>query len=223
MKRYFNQRELNRISEAIANAEKRTSGEIAVAFVKQSDTYAIYDLLVALLLGVVFFNILLYFYTPIDYFIQMHTWHYSNQITTAVIGLSSFIFIALLYLLFNIPFFDRFIVPKKVMAKKVSDRAFLYFIQAGITETRDRSGILIFISYLERRVMIIADSGVNKKIEQEKWAEFIDEIVLGIKKGQLTDHLIQVIKKCGYLLEEYFPIKEDDTNELSNEMTILES
>ena len=222
MKKYFSRQDLARISEAIEKAEKKTSGEIAVAFVKQSDTYAIYELLFALILGVVFFNILLFFYTPIEHFIQTHTWHYSTQMTTAVIGLSSFIFIALLYLLFNIPFLDRLIVPKKVMKKKVSDRAFLHFIQAGITETRDRSGILIFISHLERRVMIIADKGINQKIEQGQWAEFIDEIVLGIKKGHLTDHLVQVIRKCGYLLEEHFPIKDDDTNELSNEMTILE-
>ena len=222
MKKYFSRQDLARISEAIEKAEKKTSGEIAVAFVKQSDTYAIYELLFALILGVVFFNILLFFYTPIDHFIQTHTWQYSAQITTAVIGLSSFIFIALLYLLFNIPFLDRLIVPKKVMKKKVSDRAFLHFIQAGIVETRDRSGILIFISHLERRVMIIADKGINQKIEQEQWAEFIDEIVLGIKKGHLTDHLVQVIRKCGYLLEEHFPIKDDDTNELSNEITILE-
>ncbi len=222
MKNFFNEQELKRISDAITKAEKRTSGEIAVAFIKQSDSYAIYELFAALIVGLIYLNIMLINYQPVNEFISSKYWVFSHQITAAFIGLSSFIVVAIVYLLMNIPFVDRLIVPKKIMKKKAEDRAYLHFIKAGLTETRDRTGILIFISYLERRVIIIGDMGINKKIKQEKWGEFIEIIIAGIKNNRLADSLVSVIKQCGHILEEHFPIKPDDTNELSNDVTFLE-
>ena len=222
MKKIFSEQELKKISEAVAKAEKRTSGEIAVTYIKQSDSYAIYELFAALILGLIYINILLLNYASINTFVSNHTWESSNQLTAAFIGLSSFVMIAVFYLIMNFPFIDRLIVPKKIMKKKVEDRAYLHFIKAGLTETRDRTGILIFISNLERRVVIIADKGINDKIEQDVWGKFLDIIVNGIKRNNLTDSLVSVIKRCGHILEEHFPIKPDDTNELSNDVTILE-
>ena len=222
MKKIFSGQELKKISEAIAKAEKRTSGEIAVTYINQSDSYAIYELFAALILGLIYINILLLNYSSINTFVSNHTWESSNQLTAAFIGLSSFVMIAVFYLIMNFPFIDRLIVPKKIMKKKVEDRAYLHFIKAGLTETRDRTGILIFISNLERRVVIIADKGINDKIEQDVWGKFLDIIVSGIKRNNLTDSLVSVIKRSGHILEEHFPIKPDDTNELSNDVTILE-
>ncbi len=222
MKDFFNDKDLKRIKEAVARAEQRTSGEIVVTFIRQSDSYAIFELLAAVIVGFLVLNIMLVFYPSIDIFIAKYTWSSSARITSAFIGLVSFIAIALSYLIFNNGFFDRIIVPKKVMKSKVSDRAYLHFIKAGVVETAERNGILIFISYLERRVMIIADRGINEKIEQEKWGELIDEIILSIKRNRLADGIVSAVKRCGYILEEHFPKQYDDKNELKDDMTILE-
>lgn len=222
MKEYFSKKDLDEISEAVKEAESRTSGEIATAFIKQSDSYAIYELLFAFLAGIVFFNLLLLFYNPIDKLIQHITWDYHPFYTVAFYGFASFMIIGLFYLLFNLPFFDKLIVPKKIMAKKVADRALLHFIQAGVTETRDRTGILIFISYLEQRVELVADKGISEKIPQKRWNHIMENIINGIKVNDMKGGLLRAIRECGLILEEHFPIKFDDTNELANGITFLE-
>lgn len=222
MKKYFSKADLEEISKIVTDVEKRTSGEIATSFIKQSDSYALYELLSALIVGIVFFNILLLFYKPIEKMIQLTTWDYQPFYTVAFYGFASFIIVGLLYLLFNLPFFDKLIVPKKIMAKKVADRALLHFIQSGVTETKDRTGILIFISYLEQRVELVADKGISDKIPQERWNKVVETIIEGIKLKDMKGGLIRAIKECGFILEEHFPVKYDDINELDNDMTFLE-
>jgi uncharacterized membrane protein len=50
----------------------------------------------------------------------------------------------------------------------------------------------------------------------------VDHIVAGIKEDKLTQNLVDAINDCGNLLQKYFPIKKDDTNELDNNIEILE-
>lgn len=222
MEKYFSKKDLDLISKAVKEAENNTSGEIATAFIKQSDSYAIYELLSALIAGIVFFNILLLFYNPIEKLIQFTTWDYQPFYTVAFYGFASFVIIGLLYLLFNLPFFDKLIVPKKIMAEKVSNKALLHFIQSGVAETKDRTGILIFISYWEQRVELIADKGINEKISQDKWDRIVENLVADIKSKDMKGGLLRAIRACGFILDEHFPIKIGDVNELDNNITFLE-
>ena len=75
---------------------------------------------------------------------------------------------------------------------------------------------------MERRVELLADSGISEKIEQAEWQDIVNNVITGIKNGNFTDHLAKSIQDCGNILAEHFPIKEDDTNELSNEIEELE-
>ena len=95
-------------------------------------------------------------------------------------------------------------------------------MESGVYNTKDRTGILIFISILERRVELLADSGINEKIPQGKWQNIVDNIIQGIKEKNVTAHLIESINDCGDLLAQHFPIQPDDVNELSDEIDILE-
>lgn len=117
---------------------------------------------------------------------------------------------------------DRLIVPKRVMKQKVKERAVRHFMESGVYNTRDRTGILIFISFMERRIELIADKGINEKIPQEKWNSIVENIIQGIKSDKVIEKLKESILECGKLLEKHFPIKSDDTNELSDDVTILE-
>jgi len=38
--------------------------------------------------------------------------------------------------------------------------------QSGVGHTQDGTGILIFISVLERRVQLLADNGIAQKVDQ---------------------------------------------------------
>jgi len=154
--------------------------------------------------------------------LQNMFWDYNINYLLIFFGFSTFLVIAIAYFVANISYIDRLIVSQKVKQQKVEEQAIQHFVQSGVSYTRDRTGILIFISYLEKRVVLLADTAINEKIEQHEWQKIVDHIIAGIKNEQLTKNLVDAIEDCGKLLQKHFPIKEDDTNELDNEIEILE-
>ncbi len=218
----LNKNDLDKINQAVKEAESKTSGEIAAAFIKESDDYAVYELTFAVICGFIYFTVMMFVAKGIENVIRSMFWDYSLDYLLIFYGFSTFLVIALCYLLANFPFIDRLIVPKSVLRRKVKERSARHFMEAGVANTKDRTGILIFISSLERRVELLADSSINAKISQEKWDDMVNHIVAGIKANRLADHLIQAIRECGDLLAEHFPIRRGDVNELKDEIHLLE-
>jgi putative membrane protein len=219
----FSANDLKRIAESVKSAEKKTSGEISVAFIKESSDYAKYELLFAIITGFIYAGLIMLFRSPTESLIKSLFWDFSTTHLILFYGLSPFVIITLFYLIANIPFVDRIIIPKKKMEKNVRERASRYFIEAGVSNTRDRTGILIFLSFLERRVILLADIGVNSGVFSERSPEIISNITSGIKTGQTVEKLIKSIELCGELISHDVPIKPDDTNELKDDVTILET
>ena len=211
-----------KISAAVAEAESKTSGEIGTAIIAESYDYAIYELFFSVVVGFVYFLVLLFFHSSLENWLSSKFWDYNNVYLTAFYGFSTFLVITITYLFSNIPAIDRLICSKKVMQRKVHERALRHFVESGIYNTVHRTGILIFISVLEQRVELLADSGINELIPQEKWNDIVQKIVDGIKAKTATENLVEAIKICGDLLAENFPIQADDENELSNEIEVLE-
>ncbi|MBN1949351.1 MAG: TPM domain-containing protein [Candidatus Cloacimonetes bacterium] len=218
----FSEADRKLINAAVARAEEKTSGEIATAIIRESYDYAIYELILAVVTGFAYFLILLFFTSRLELWLQNLLWDYSVQYLLAFYGFSTFAVITAVYFLANLTFIDRIIVPARIRKRKVRERALRYFMEAGVNNTRDRSGILIFISLLERRVELLADSGINSRISPGLWQNFVDDITAGIRKNELVPALEKAVLDCGHLLAEYFPISADDVNELQDGITILE-
>ncbi len=220
---FFRNEDLEKIKKAVQEAESKTSGEIAIAFIRESDTYTSYELLFAFFCGFFYFLILMFFSQRIEFFMQQLLWGYSSSYLLMAYGFTTFLVMAATYLLANVSFIDRVIVPRLVMMRKVNQRAVRHFMESGVYNTKDRTGILIFISSLERRVELIADRGISEKIPQEKWDFIVSHIIDGIKSKQTVKHLTEAIAECGNLLAEHFPIQPDDVNELKDDIHILEN
>lgn len=92
------------------------------------------------------------------------------------------------------------------------------FFKLGMQETRDKTGILIYILLTERQFYILADSGINEKVEHNTWDEVKNEMQEEFIRGHFTDGIIHGIDRVGHILSDHFPIKPDDTNELSNKV-----
>jgi len=212
----LSKKEKEQIAAAVTKAEKNTSGEIAVVVAKQSCDYAIYELTFAVIIGLIFMVVSLIFFSKIDAFIMNCFWSSSQVITPSIIGLGTFVIITIFYFLANISIVDRLIIPKSVQEEKVKERAQLSFVEYGVSKTRDRTGVLIFISNLEKKVLILADSGIAKVYPNESWEKQVNTIITGIKNNNFGTQLVKVITEIGEVLAKNFPIKEDDTNELSN-------
>ena len=218
----FKQNDIDKIKKAVTIAESKTSGEIATAIIKESDNYAFFELLFALIVGFIYFFVIMFFTDKIESIIKQMFWDYSNNYLLAFYGFSTFLIISLFYLFANIPFIDKLIVPHSIMNKKVNQRAVRYFMESGVYNTKDRTGILIFISILEKRVELLADKGINSKINQNEWDSIVGNITKGIKINEIFKHLSESILTCGQLLEKHFPIQKNDKNELRDDIDILE-
>ncbi len=104
--------------------------------------------------------------------------------------------------------------------KSIKDLAVKEFYKLKMNETRDKTGILLFFHLLRREFFILADEGINSKVEQDTWNNIRDEILKEFSNGNFCKAMIDCIKKVGKVLTEHFPIKPDDVNELSNKVEI---
>ena len=205
----LNKTDKEKIKEAIAKAEKSTSGEIVPIVLKQSDLYP-----AAHFRSAIFFSFIppvILYYSFIDipdpmYFI----W---SQLPGLLFG----------YFLAYLPRVKRLFSTQKELSLEVHQRAVQAFFNNNLHTTRDRTGILIMASLMEHRVEILADSGINEKVPPRTWRKILNPMIKKIKQGNLTEGFCDAIESCGKVLTEHFPIKEDDTNELSNEVITPDS
>jgi putative membrane protein len=228
---FFTASEQESITRAIEKAEKKTSGEIAVMVLDESDYYR-----EALTSGAVISAILisLIIEMVISYFLAINTaWHngnayiirdvlymaYKNANLWRFLPAAILLYFPLRFLMAYVqPAFKLHFVAKKRIDEAVSEKAIISFYEKGLYRTRDATGILIFISLLERRVWILGDKGINEKISKDFWKALADELTSGIAKSDNGKAVCEVIEKCTVELERYFPIKSDDKNELPDKV-----
>lgn len=214
---------LEALKKAVAVAETRTSGEIALAATPESSDYSFHELFASVLLGALAFACTLPLHRVIEALAGKLSWIDESWHATAIAGISSFAVIAIAFLFANIPAIDRLVIPRPVRKSRVYNRALRHFVESGTYATKDRTGILIFISLMEREVRIVADAGISAKIPQSDWDAVASSIASGIKKGSTEEALTVAIAKCGDLLALHFPAKNENPNELPDGLVILEA
>ena len=98
----------------------------------------------------------------------------------------------------------------------VQEGAAAAFFSEALHNTRDDNGILLYISVFERRVWVLGDHGINDRIAPQAWQEVVDLVTRGIRQGTPCQAICDGIERIGSILEEHFPIRADDKNELHN-------
>lgn len=211
------------IKKAVEKAEAQTTGEIAIALAPESAHYSYWELLASNIFAAFVLIGLFPLANAIRNLYRAIYWQNEpGWILPVFYIVSCFAAIAIGFYLCNIPAIDRLIIPAKVKQHNVTNRAMRYFTESAVYETAEHSGILIYVSYLERQVRIIADSGISKKISQDLWNLIADELAENLKKGNATEGFTNAINRCGELLAEHFPAKEENPNELQDGLVILE-
>ncbi len=110
---------------------------------------------------------------------------------------------------------------KKYKYEKASEYANKQFLNLGLQTTKTKQAIMFFVSIDEKYVEIITDSAIKEKIDDKYWQEIVNIFIEDVKKNQLADGYLKAIKSCNEILIKNFPIKDDDENELSNEVIEL--
>lgn len=207
----FSQSDRERISAAVAEAEKTTRGEIVPYVVPQSDTYGESIWRAAVIGGV----LTLLLIASAQAFLEF--WPPLGPFGIAAVPLAVGAIFALLAAF--IPGLRRLLAARPTIEYRVSQRAVEAFVSEEVFQTRDRSGILIFLSLLERKVVVLGDSGINANVEKKEWDEVVQIIVKAVRTGHPADGLVRAIAQCGELLHRRgVDIRPDDTNELPNDL-----
>ena len=197
---FFSEEEKEKIKATTRDVESRTIGEVVVMVVESSDPYVEAELLGGVLLGSLLSFILtaLFFHSSIWSFVPM-----------------SFIFF------FPSQWFVRKVIPLKALfisrerkADAVRRRAISAFYEHGLYKTRKNTGVLFLLSWLERKVWVLADKGIHEKIGQESLDQVATLVSQGVREGRPCEALCEAIRKMGEVLSEHFPMTPGDTNEL---------
>jgi putative membrane protein len=107
--------------------------------------------------------------------------------------------------------------------RRVHQRATAAFVENEVFRTKERTGILIFLSLFERRVVVLGDSGINARVQQREWDAIVATIVEGIRSGRPGAALASAIRRCGELLTRRgVAIRPDDTDELPDQLRMRE-
>ena len=105
------------------------------------------------------------------------------------------------------------------IADDVLDHAAFIFEELGMHRTRDRNGVLIYISVADRRVAVIGDKAINEAVPQGFWNDVVGVLKLHFAASRRADGLAEAVHMVGAKLQAFFPLRSDDSNELSNTIT----
>jgi putative membrane protein len=107
----------------------------------------------------------------------------------------------------------RVLVPRRRMVERALVAARSHFVEQGISVTRDRSGILVYVSLLERTACVVADVGIDQSKLGEAWIKKLAELEGAVRREDPAA-FAATLKELGPILEGPYPVREDDVNEL---------
>jgi putative membrane protein len=207
----FTAEQLDRIKSAVHQAEDKISGEIVPVFVERIGFYTIANYRGGILLAAITFIAIIIFDRYIPSLAILDPMFIFFVVTTA--GLLGGI------ITHTVPFIKRRLVSRDHLDQATRRRAEAAFLEEEVFNTRQRTGILIFISFFEHEVMVLADRGISKVVDQKEWDELVQRLIERIRMGKIVEGIEEAILRCGEILyEKGFLKTADDINELRDDL-----
>jgi len=211
--KFFSAEEQEAIKAAVADAERSTSGEIVAYVVERSDTYEEAEWRGGAFLGslVVLATILLH-----DVAADWPSPLVAGTLLGGVIGFG----VGMLLVKF-IPPLTRIFTGRGIMERRVGARAAEAFVSEEVFNTRDRTGVLIFVSLLEHIVLVVGDSGITSRVGLEAWSGLVETVLKGIRAGKPAEGLTAAVRQAGEILRTHgVDVRADDANELRDNVRL---
>lgn len=100
--------------------------------------------------------------------------------------------------------------------QKAAERA---FVRMGMTATRDRNAVLLFVVPARRKFVVLGDAGIHAKVGPEFWRHIVRLVSHSFRGGDFTDGLVRAIGAAGEALATHFPRTEGSApNVLPNDL-----
>ena len=184
--------------EAIEAIERSSSAEVVVALRRQSAGHLLANLVLGA--GAAFLALAYMLYASHQFSLL------SILIDPFVVGLGVGGLVEL------VPPIKRRLIPAGRKRRAAEEAAKAAFFDRGVANTRGRTGILVYLSWLEEQVVVLADSGVAKGFRGEGCKELERELMAAM--GTSGAAVAQALGKVAQALAAAMPRGEDDVNEL---------
>lgn len=194
-----------RLESTIRDVEDQTAGEVVVVVARQASSYRSIPLLWALLGALVVPWPLIWITTlgPSRIFLV--------QLAVAL-ALSIFL---------SMPKRRYALAPRFIKHARAREAAAREFLSRGLTRTRGRTGILIYVALAEHYAEIIADTGIADRVGPEAWQDIIENLTASIRDGRIGDGLVTAVRQAGIILAQHAPPQFEDMDELPNKVILL--
>jgi putative membrane protein len=209
--KYLSQDEIKKIEEAISRVEETTTGEIVPVIVRKSSSVGHIPLTLTLL----FTLLIAIAELPFSDWLWVSPWIWLWPVLLVIIYFIS-AFVA------KGPWIQKVFVPEKDEVDQVHSRAQLEFYRNRIHGTDSGTGILIFVSVMEKKAVILADEGISKKLPPETWDQVLNQFRSALGQGNWSQGFVQAIENCGDHLKTHFPIVTAKQNQLKNHLVVKE-
>jgi putative membrane protein len=183
------QEEYATIAAAIREAEKRTSGQIVCVLARACSDYSYVAVIWAAFLA-------LFAPWPL---IAATEWSVQRIF---LLQLAVFV-VAVLVLAW--PPLRMALIPRSVARARAHRAAIEQFHLRGLTRTRNRMGVMIFVSLAERYARIVADEGIASKVPQAEWQSTVDTLTSHMREGHIVPAFVIAIERCGAVLATHAP------------------
>ena len=195
-----------RLASVISDVEDETSGEIVLVIAEQAGHYRAVPLLWAMLAALV---------TPWPLI-------WLTGISTSRIVLIQLAVALALSLVLSWPKLRFALVPPSIKHNQAQEAASREFLRRGMTRTREKTGVLIYLALAEHHAEILADTGVADRVEPGIWAGIVADLTAAIRNGRMIAGLEEAIRRTGAILAQHSPPRLDDVDELPNKVILLD-
>jgi uncharacterized membrane protein len=98
-------------------------------------------------------------------------------------------------------------------------RAVDLFARLGLTKTKERNAVLIYVATRDRKFSIIGDQGIHEEVGSAFWADAVQRMKVAFARGAFGEGIAGAVQSVGQRMAKKFPRKVDDVNEIDNEIT----
>ncbi len=93
------------------------------------------------------------------------------------------------------------------------------FQELGMSKTKQRNAVLIYIVPQTRQFAVLGDMGIHQKCGDAFWKEIVSAMSQRLKEDKFTEAIVEAIHNVGVVLQKHFPASREDINELPDEIT----
>jgi putative membrane protein len=192
-----------RVGQAVEAIERGTSAEIVVTVRKRAGHYRQTDLYAGAGFGLAMLMYLLFDPQPFDV-----GWMPVNVMLAFALGA---------LLVANVASLRRLLTSPRILRESAAVAAHAAFYDLGISRTKGRTGVLVFVSMFERRAVVVTDIALDPKALGAEWVAVEAALQASVAAGPDLERFLAALGSMTAPLARVLPIQPDDVNELPNE------